>query len=199
MKRTLSIVLVLVVALIGYALWPVYGLNKLRAAVQSRDSQALDQLVDYPLLRRSLTDQIVQAYLKVTGQGERLGGFGGQIAAGIGATIADPIVDKFLNSKALIELFTSGRVSAAAPGGADLSLSAVNLESAFGGAWDLFKNSEYGGRIYSISLPADASPEKRVRLRLRFSDWEWKLSGVRLPDEVTLRLAQELQKTAAAR
>lgn len=199
MKRFLPVFLVIVVALVGYAAWPLYSLNKIRTAIENRDADALDRMVDYPELRRSLTEQVVGAYLKASGKAQRLGALGTQVATGLGATVADPMVEKLLNSKALIELFTSGRVRAAEAGGGDLPLGGVNFEGAFSSGWELFKNSEYGARVYDVSVPPGAPADKRFRLRLRLSDWDWKLSGVQMPPDVTLRLAQELQKSAAAR
>ena len=199
MKRALSILLVLAVALVGYAAWPVYGLNNIRTVIEARNADALDKLVDYPELRRSLTEQIVQAYLKSSGKAQQLGALGTQVAAGVGATMADPMVEKLLNSKALIELFTGGRPGAAAAGGPDLSLAGISLNTAFSSGWQLFKNSEYSGGLYYVSLPPDAPADKRFRVRLRLSDWQWKLAGVGLPEDVKTRVAQELQKSAAAR
>ena len=199
MKRLLAVLALFAMLLLGYAVWPLYGLHQIKTAIDNRDPEALDRLVDYPELRRSLTDQMVGAYLKASGKSQQLGALGSQLAAGVGASIADPMVEKLLNSKALIALFTGEQAAAGLPGGAGVSLASLNLESGLSNGWALFKNSEYSGGLYYLSLPPDAPPEKRFRLRLRLSDWQWKLAGVGLPEDVKIRLAQELGKGAAAR
>lgn len=199
MKRLLAVLVLFAVLLVAYAIWPVYGLSQIKSAVDSRDPDALDRLVDYPELRRSLTEQIVGAYLKASGKSQQLGALGSQFATGVGATIADPMVEKLLNSKALIALFTGEQATAGMPSGTSLSIAGLKLDSAFSSGWQLFKDSEYSGGLYYVSLPPDAPADKRFRVRLRLSDWQWKLAGVGLPEDIKLRLAQEVQKNAATR
>jgi hypothetical protein len=63
------------------------------------------QRVDLARLRGSLAQQIIAAYLRVTGRAGRLGSFGDAIVAGIGATTADPIRAKIVTPENLIKLF----------------------------------------------------------------------------------------------
>ena len=58
----------LLVLLVGYWVWPFFGLRSLAADIQARDPVALSGDVDFVRLRRSLTEQIIAAYLQVTGR-----------------------------------------------------------------------------------------------------------------------------------
>jgi hypothetical protein len=93
MKRFIPAFLVLLALLVGYWAWPFFDLRALAAALQAGDVTALNEEVDYPRLRRSLTEQIIGAYLRVTGRAAQLGALG-PLATAVGASIADPLCRK---------------------------------------------------------------------------------------------------------
>ena len=68
MKRFTLAVLLFVVLLVGYWLWPILGLRTLATALQARNAAALTEQVHFARLRNSLAEQIVAAYLRVTGR-----------------------------------------------------------------------------------------------------------------------------------
>ena len=73
MTRFISAFLLLLVLLVGYLVWPFFGLQALGAAVQTGDAKALSQQVDFGFLRRSLAGQILRTYLRITGRERSFG------------------------------------------------------------------------------------------------------------------------------
>jgi hypothetical protein len=73
MKRFWLVFLLFVVLLVAYWAWPFFGLRSLAVDLQSRDATALNEQVDFVRLRRSFTEQIVGAYLRVTGRSNKFG------------------------------------------------------------------------------------------------------------------------------
>jgi hypothetical protein len=65
--------LLLLVLLVGYWAWPFFALRGLAADLQARNAAAVNEEVDYARVRRSFTEQIVSAYLRVTGRASKLG------------------------------------------------------------------------------------------------------------------------------
>jgi hypothetical protein len=72
---------------VGYWAWPLFSLRGLAADLQARNAAAANEEVDYARLRRSFTEQIVSAYLRVTGRASKLGAL-----VPFGASIIDPWV-----------------------------------------------------------------------------------------------------------
>ena len=108
MRWTLRIAAVLAVLLLAYAIWPVVGFARIASAIEARDGAALAKLVDFKALRKSLTKQIVAAYIELTGKEKQLGLMGKTLAVGIGTSYAEPIVAELLNEQTLIDLLTKG-------------------------------------------------------------------------------------------
>ena len=71
---------------------------------------ALNKDVDYPRLRRSFTEQIIGAYLRVTGRATQLGALG-TLATAVGASIVDPWVSQIVNPENLAQLLRGATVS----------------------------------------------------------------------------------------
>jgi hypothetical protein len=61
----------------------VFGLALSPADIQAGDPAALSEDVDFVRLRRSLTEQIIAAYLQVTGRAKKLSPFENVVAIGI--------------------------------------------------------------------------------------------------------------------
>ena len=111
MRWTIGIGTSLLVLWLAYAVWPFFTVYRLANAVQARNVAAVNELVDFPALRRSLTAQIVRTYLRMTGKTGRPGSILEQFALGVGASIADPIVAKLISPDALLDLLQNGRLS----------------------------------------------------------------------------------------
>ena len=106
MRWTVWIAVVLLVVLSAYAVWPVVGFYKIASAVESRDTAALTQRVDFRSLRKALTKQLIATYLELTRK--KLGLIEKSIAVGVGGSIADPIVARLVNAETLLDLLTKG-------------------------------------------------------------------------------------------
>lgn len=193
-RRLLWLAILFAVLLAAYATWPLWGLYRITAAIEARDAQALDHLVDYRELRRTLTGQIVESYFKIAGGGKPLGNLGQQLAASVGGAVADPIIEQFLNSKTLLSLLGTGHAPAANTAIGDMALARLSLSDVFGNPWQLFRNAEYSGQLFYATVPPGAPPDKQFRLRLRLINWQWRLAGVGLPEPVRAHIAREIQK-----
>jgi hypothetical protein len=193
MRRTIGGLVVVGLLWGGYVAWPVAAFYDLVGAVRSRDSTALTQAVNFPSVRRSLTEQIVATYLQLTGKDARLGQFGRGMAVAAVTSIADPIVAKLVSAEALVELLRNGWPSSVLP--EDEAAAFRGLASGAGGnLWRLFLHSEMGLRSFTFAVPTAAPAERRFKLQFRLTTWRWRLSAIELPEEIRTRLARELAK-----
>jgi hypothetical protein len=192
MTRVILTLLALFLLIIIYAASPYSGLYRILSAVQTRDAAALSKNVDFSHLRQSLTSQIIENYLKLTGRSERLGQFGSSMAVGIGTAIAEPILSQMLNPEGLIALLQNGRVNVG-PQPVAVQLGPLSNNS-LGSFWDAVRNSDYGLGRFFISLPTSAPPQEQFRLELQLLEWRWKLTAITLPEQLRMGLATELAK-----
>jgi Protein of unknown function (DUF2939) len=192
MRWTLRAVIVMTLLWVGYAAWPFWAVYDLVNALQNRDAAALAHRVNFPAVRRSLTEQIVVSYLQLSGRDARLGQLARGTALAAAASVADPIVAKLISAEALIELLQNGWPVSTLPDGAAAfhGLGSASL----GNVWQLFVRSEQGLRSWEFSVPVGAPPSLRFGLQFRLTNWMWKLSAIELPEELRIRLAQELVK-----
>ena len=191
MKRFTLAVLVFTILLVGYWAWPFVGLRALAAALQAHNAAALSEQVDFPRLRRSLAQQIIFAYLRVTGRESKLGALA-PIASNVGASIVDPLVSQIINPENLIELLRGGTIES------ELGATSFNIgifpHFSLSDAWDVWLGSEYGMARVSIGSPANAEAVEQFRLRMQLLQWRWKIIGLDLPQKLRDQLAQELAK-----
>jgi hypothetical protein len=193
MRRTTVIGTILLLLWLAYSVWPFFAVYRLASAVQARDLTAVKELVDFRALRGSLTMQVMRAYLRMTGKLGRSGSMLEQFAIGVGASVADPIVAKLVSPEALLDLLHNGR-----PPGifSDNVPSIQGLSSdALGNIWRAYTNSELGIRRFFITVPVDKQPEESFRLGFCLTDWTWKLCSADLPEQLQVRLAQEISKS----
>jgi DUF2939 family protein len=199
MRWTLRIAAVLAILLLAYAIWPVVGFARIASAIEASDGAALAKLVDFRALRKSLTKQIVAAYIELTGKEKQLGLMGKTLAVGIGTSYTEPIVAELLNEQTLIDLLTKGQVG----GGGGVGAVKVPAElapfskSALQSGWRTWWASEYGLGDYYVYLPPDKTPDKQFKVRLSLKDLQWKLTGLDLPQPMRVELAQQLVKQRA--
>ncbi|MGC1849487.1 MAG: DUF2939 domain-containing protein [Pseudolabrys sp.] len=193
MRRTIAIGAILLFLWLAYSVWPFFAVYRLASAVQVRDVAAVKELVDFRALRGSLTAQIVRTYLRMTGKIGRSGSMLEQFAVGLGASVADPIVAKLMSPEALLDLLQNGRPSGVF---SDNVPSIQGLSSdALGNVWRAYTNSELGIARFFITVPVDKQPEESFRLGFCLTDWTWKLCSADLPEQLQLRLAQEISKS----
>jgi hypothetical protein len=194
MRWTIRIGAVLVIVLAAYTAWPLAALYRLARAIEARDKAALGETIDLALLRRSLTTQIVAEYLKLTGTAQKLGPLATSLAAGVGATVADSVVARLLNLDTLIDILNKGSVGAAVAGMSFPAEAPINAGS-LASTWRTWLNSEYSGTRFVVSLPPDQAPAQQFRVTLNLIRWQWKLTGIELPEPLRMQLAQEALRT----
>ncbi len=188
MRISLLILLVGVLLWVALAFSPFIGFYRLAAAVQSRDAALLEERVDFPRLRQSLAEQIVKEYQSLTGKQKRT--FGG-VPTGFVLMLADPIISRYLNAESLIDILTEGDAGK----GGEISLpDAPFSNSSWRNAWDLWWNSRHDIKNFYVYLPPENTRAERYGLRLSLQDWQWKLTGIELPDSLRARLAQEIER-----
>ena len=113
MRWTLVIILALIILLAGYTVWPFYNLYRIASAVETRNSVALQGLVDFPSLRASMARQVADAYLKLIGKSVDLDEGRRGLNARFGSVIADAMLAGIiLNPERLLDLLGKGSVSA---------------------------------------------------------------------------------------
>jgi hypothetical protein len=179
-----------VLLLLGYWAWPFFGLRALSADLQARNAAALSEQVDFELLRRSLTGQIIATYLRITGRERKLGPLS-PLASAIGASIVDPWVSQIVNPENLIELLRGGTIQT------ELGATSFKMELpnfSLSTAWNAWLSSEYGLGNFSIGVPVYAEATEQFRLRMQLLEWSWKLTGVDLPEKLRDQFARELAK-----
>jgi hypothetical protein len=187
MKKTVVTIVVLVAVWLAWSAWPFFALYDIARAAQARDAAQIERRVDFAALQRSITDQIIAAYERVTGKRVQRGLLG----AAAGAAV-DPFIAKLVTPEALAALLREGwpkGVLAEPPPG----FVAPNL-TALGNILSLYAASDYGIGEFRIALPLDAPAERRFRLQLALSRWTWRLDALDLPPELADRLARELAK-----
>jgi Protein of unknown function (DUF2939) len=187
MRKTILIIVVLALAWIGYAAWPLYDLFQLARAVERGDVEEVTRRVNFSRVRMSLAQQIVEAYLQRTGARPN------PLVQGAAASIADPIVAKVISPEALAELLRVGWPKTVL---ANQPREAVGISvPALGNVWDLFAASDYGIVRYEVTVPVSSPPDRGFRLQLRLAQWRWRLTAVRLPEPIRLLLADEIIKS----
>ena len=96
-----------------------------------------------------------------------------------------------LNPERFLDLLGKGSVSAdPLPSG----LAAPFAANSLGSAWQTWLNSEYSGRNFYVAVPVDRPSDQRFGVRLRLVHWDWKLSGLDLPESMIMHLTQELTR-----
>ena len=76
-----------------YTAWPLSAGWQLRQAVRSRDTVALQERVNWPVLRANLKPRLTGAIAESAAQS---GAFGGAVKRALGAVVAGPAVDAFV-------------------------------------------------------------------------------------------------------
>lgn len=109
MKRFFALV-VLIISIVGgwYFVSPWLAMKGLSDAAQAGDTAELEQRVDFPALRASVSDQISEATRRRQGQGGLLGELGGAVAEQLGRRVTD----RALTPDAVGQLVASGALAA---------------------------------------------------------------------------------------
>ena len=192
MHKMAATIVILGVVWVGYVAWPIYDLLVLVRAIETRDVDTVSRHVYFDAVRISLTNQVVDAYVRRTGI--QIGPLRRNIAA---AAIANPVVEKLISREALSQLLTIGWpvtvVDGPPPGTIGITTNTI------GTMWQIFANSEYGIGRFEVSAPAVLPPLQRFRLTFRLLQWRWQLVAVILPETIQNLLGDELVKATRTR
>jgi len=109
-----------------YLASPLIALYDIASAIEDRDAVALTERIDFPAVRRSLTKQIVQEYLKLTGKKLPLQAIGKRLMV----SAVDPIVARLMTVRALLDLLNKGDAGEQAKVPLDRALSLQLLSTA---------------------------------------------------------------------
>ncbi len=186
MRYTIRVLAVLALVWISYLAWPIYDLFVLIRAVESRDVGVVTNGVYFDAVRISLTNQVVDAYLRRAGI--QIGPLRRNMAA---AAIAYPVVEKLISAEAVSELLTAGwptPVLPAPPGTVGITTDTI------GTIWQVFANSEYGFARFEVAAPAGLPRQRRFRLKFRLLQWRWRLVGIIIPEHIVNLLSDELAR-----
>jgi hypothetical protein len=187
MRKIFAVIAVLVVLFLAWSAWPFFGVYSLARAVQSGDIEKIEERVDYPALSKSLSDQVLATYARLTGLPLDRG-----LVGNLAAAIADPLVTKIVSRLVLAQFLQSGWPTPVL-GDRPPTIPAPNW-NALGDVWQLYSNAQYGLRDFSLRVPVNEPRARQYRITLTLEGLTWKLTGFDLPDEVLDRLARELIK-----
>jgi len=188
MRKTILFLAVLALAWIAYLAWPAHDLSQFVRAVERGDAATAAHYVNMPRVRKSLTEQITEAYV------QRTGARSGPLVQGAVGAFADPIVHKLISPEAFTELLRIGWPRAVLPEPPSNS-SGITL-AGLGTTLQLFAAAEYGIGRYEVTVPVGAPPERAFGLQFRLAQWRWQLAAVRVPEPIRLLLADEVIKSA---
>jgi hypothetical protein len=187
MRKITVTSLALAVVWIGYTAWPLYDLLVLVRAIEVRDVETVKRHVYFDAVGRSLSSQLIAAYMRRTGNKVS------PLAQSMAATalgIADPVLNKLVSPEALSELLSVGWpvtvVPSPPPGTVGISMNTI------GTVWQIFGNSEYGFGRFEVSAPSALPQPQRFVLTFRLLQWRWQLADISLPETIQNLLADEL-------
>jgi len=181
------VVLTLGILLSVYLASPLIALHSIARAVEIKDAIALTERIDFPSLRRSLTKQVVQEYLKLTGKKLPLHAIGKRVVV----SMADPVVARLMTVRALLDLLGKGDAGEKAKVPVER---APFTSASFNSLWQIWLSSEYSGRSFYVYLPPKKTRSEQFRVHLHLRGWRWRIVGVDLPDDMKEQLARGLVK-----
>jgi hypothetical protein len=194
LSATTLIVVLLLIAFIGYRVWPLYSLADLARAVQARNVSAAMSHVDVPAVRRSIITQIIDTHLKQKIRSPLQRG----IVVGVATAVVDPVFADLVSPDALTDFLHGGWPTAIPdrPASIPSGTSVVNSAN-LGSAWRTYMNADFGIRDLKIDVPASLPTDRRFGLEFRLINWRWRLVSIQLPEELRVRLAELVTKRRA--
>jgi hypothetical protein len=188
MRWLIGIVVILLVSsviYVGSAIWSAKGLVD---AARSGNGAEILSRTDLPRLKRSLTDQILAAYLDRLGAKRPVKPLERMLANTYGASIVDALVSKMLTEENLTKLLRTGAVAN------------ISQDVQFGNLASLSSldtsTLRLLGRISPVKLVEFAimlgDDRDSGGISLHFEGDGWKLSGVQMPAAALRALADSL-------
>ncbi len=194
MRRTIPVVLLIVALLSAYAASAVVSLSEAVRAAQSGDGERVLGYVNTDRLRRSISSQVVAAYLAEISETRRITPLERTLANSLGTTIADAVVEKVLTPANLAVLLKSGRVQTdpeTAVAGNITPLADVGRLHWVDilGRLRLVKPVEFAVRVGSST-----DPDRVSAFHMHFEGDGWKLSAIEFPKAALRDLAARLPR-----
>ncbi len=192
MRWFLGSIIALVIAIAVYLGLAVSSLSTLASAARAGDGVKVLEQSDIKALNRSLTNQIVGAYLERIGGTRRISPMEKTLINTYGASIADAMVAKMLTADKLTEMLKTGKLEGTTglPSFAGLpalgDLPTENWLSLLGRV-HLIQPVLLGIRVSDTS-----DPESYTAINLHFEGSDWKLAGLELPKAIVRSLAAAL-------
>ena len=149
---------------------PYMALNKLQAAAEAGDTQALNEMVDFPALRTSLRTEIQSA----TARGiQKDGGVFAAIGAAAAGFVVGPVVDAAVTPEG-IGMLMKGR----SPG--DDGDESGEDDGKWRDDVKISRRWEASDR-FVVRYSDRESGDERISLVMRRDGLDWRLSGIRFP------------------
>jgi hypothetical protein len=191
MRWLFGVIAAAVIIVLVYLGSAVSSVAKLAEAARAGDGAAVLDRTNVQGLRRSLTDQIVHAYLERIGATRKISAMEKMLVNTYGATIADAMVAKMLTADRLTQLLKSGNLDTpGVPSFAGLpALANLHTEDwlALLGRLNFIQPVLLGIRISDTS-----EPDGYAAINLHYEGLDWKLSGIELPKAILRDLAASL-------
>lgn len=168
MKKLPLFSLALCVAAAWLYFTPYMAVNKLQAAAERGDAQALNEMVDFPALRTSIRTEIQSA----TGRGiQKDGGVFAAIGAAAAGFVVGPVVDAAVTPEG-ISLLMKGQSPGDDENDAD--------DESWRDGVKIARRWEASDR-FVVQYSDRKSGDERIALVMRRDGLEWRLSGIRFP------------------
>lgn len=191
MRRSVVVIVLLGLVMVGYLAWPIYTLATLARAVEARDVATALPYVALSRVRSSLSEQVIDTYLKLTGK-VRSPLLRGAVAQSAGLMV-DPILGNMFSPEALVDLLRTGYPAPSLNGPPPVGVSGLTTAN-LGSAWQIYSSARYGIRRFEIALPQSQPRDRRIELEFRIINWRWRLVDVRLPQHLRIQIAEMLIK-----
>ncbi|MFC0284139.1 DUF2939 domain-containing protein [Camelimonas abortus] len=179
----------LVVLVLAYMASPFIAAARLAEAVRERDAPAILARVDRGALGRSITRQVLRAWLAAHHKEDALGPFAQQLAAGIAANTLYPALHQMTSPETLAQLLERGWPAEGEGGKAAPRLGLNGVVDAF----RHFDRASFTGvSHFRIYIDLDGDPQRRLGWRFRISGLRWKLYAMDLSPALLQDIVQRL-------
>jgi len=192
MRWFLGTLAALIVAVAIYLGLAASSLATLASAARAGDVAKVLEKTDVKAVSRSLTNQIVNAYLDRIGATRKVGAMEKMLINTYGATIADAMAAKMLTADNLTQILKNGKVDASQGLPSFAGLPA--LGDLHTGNWLalLGRVNFIQPVLLGIRVSEQSDPESYAAINLHFEGTEWRLSGIELPKPIVRTLAASL-------
>ncbi len=159
MKYIIGIVVAMVLGLIGwFFVAPNLAANSLQTALRTSDVIAINNTVDFPLLRENLRGTIGSAL----NPQNPIGDAGSMLSSALSGIFLNPLVDQLVTPSGLVTLFQGGMGNFTGQGTTNFKVT----------------NGIQGFNKYAIVLTDLSNPENTITLMMMPRGLQWKLVGI---------------------